>query len=165
LLNIQLGKGETMTKNRSLKILLADNEEIVHQIIADYLQDSGHKVDRTHSRAAVLKAVKEHEYDLALLDIHLLDTSKLSLLAEMCETRSEMSVIIITGRGDMDVAIQAIRHGALDFLTKPIRLLELDAVLEKSIRHRALVVRCMQMEKALNQRYVGGNGNGSSTGH
>ena len=169
-----------MTMQRSLQILLADNEEIVHQTIADYLQDSGHRVDRTHDGCAALKAVEKREYDLALVDMRVLDIDEFSLLTGMRETRPEMPVIIIIGCGDMDSAIQAMQHGAIDFLAKPVKLLELDAALEKAVRHRSLIVQCMQAEEALREYkkrdsksaegrssgsvFTGGDSNGGSTG-
>lgn len=140
-----------MTMKRSLQILLADNGEIVHQVIADYLQDSGHSVDRVNNGCAALEAVEERYYDLALVDVCIPNVDKLSLLTGIREICPEMSVVIITGRRDMNLAIQAMRHGAVDFLTKPVQLLELDAVLEKAVRNRALVVQCMQVEKALRE--------------
>jgi DNA-binding NtrC family response regulator len=62
----------------------------------------------------------------------------ISLLAKAGEICPEMSVVIITGHGNMEMAIQALRLGAADFLTKPIKFLDLDAVLEKSVRLRTL---------------------------
>ena len=168
-----------MIMEHFLKILLVDNEEVVHQIIIDYLRDSGHKVDRVHSKCEALEVVKKHNYDLALVDMRILNMDKFFLLTSMQEARPEMSVVVIIGYGDMDTAIQTMRHGVIDFLTKPVKLLELDAVLEKSIRHRSLVVQCRQAQLAL-QEYErrhnkstenksldsigkGGDSNGSST--
>lgn len=135
----------------SLQILLADNEEIVHQIIADYLHDSGHRIDRVHDECAVMRAIRNIDYDMALIDMRFLNAEKISLLNRMREVRPEMPAIVIIGRQDVDIAIQAMRHGAIDFLTKPVKLLELDAALEKSIRHRSLVVQCMKTEKSLRE--------------
>ena len=136
---------------RSLQILLADNGEIFHQTIADYLRDSGHSVNRVHDGSAVLRSFEEHDYDLALLDIRILEPGTLSLLTRIQETCPEMPVAVITGCQDMDTAVQAMRLGAVDFLANPVKLLELDAVLEKSVRNRELAVRCTQVEKALRE--------------
>jgi DNA-binding NtrC family response regulator len=123
---------------RCLDIILADDEEIVHQTIAGYLHDLGHQVDGVRDGLAALKLIEERDYDLALVDIRMPGMDGLSLLAKVQEIRPEMSVVIVTGHGNMDLAIQALRSGAADFLTKPIKLLELDAVLEKSVRIYAL---------------------------
>jgi len=123
---------------RSLNIILADDEEIVHQTIAGYLRDLGHSVDGVYDGLAALESIKERDYDLALVDIRMPGMDGLSLLAEVQGICPEMSVVIITGHGNMDIAIQALRLGATDFLTKPIKLLELDAVLVTSARIHTL---------------------------
>ena len=140
-----------MTMEHSLKILLADNKEIIHQTIADYLQNSGHKVDRVHDRFAALKAVEEREYHLALVDMIVLDIDEINFLVKVQEVRPEMPVIIIIGCREMGTAIQAMRNGAVDFLTSPIKLLELDAALEKAVRYRSLIVQHIQAEEALRE--------------
>ena len=112
-----------------LNILLADDEDIIHETIGGHLTESGHSVNDVFDGLAALKAIKEGEYDLALFDLQMPGMDGLSLLAKVREIRPEMSVAIITGHGNMDVAIQALRLGATDFLTKPVKLLELDAVL------------------------------------
>lgn len=120
-----------MTTMNSLNILLADDEEVIHDTIGGYLAESGHRVNDVFDGLAALRAIKEGDYDLALFDLQMPCMDGLSLLAKVREMRPEMSVAIITGHGSMDVAIQALRLGAADFLTKPVKLLELDAVLER----------------------------------
>jgi DNA-binding NtrC family response regulator len=112
-----------------LNILLADDEDIIHETIGGYLTESGHSVNDVFDGHAALRAIKEDEYDLALVDLQMPGMDGMSLLAKVREMRPEMSVAIITGHGNMDVAIQALRLGVADFLTKPVKLLELDAVL------------------------------------
>jgi DNA-binding NtrC family response regulator len=144
---------EAMATERSLDILLADDEEIVQQTVAGYLRDSGHRVDTVHDALAALKSVEARDYDLAIVDIRMPGMNGLSLMARVQEIRPEMSVIIITGHGNVDMAVQALRLGAAEFLTKPIRLVELDAVLEKSVRLRNLIVQRTRDIEALRKAY------------
>lgn len=118
----------------SLHVLLVDDEEVVHQTLCDYLQDLGHVVEGAREGLTALKILKENYFDLALVDIRMPGIDGMSLLEKIPEIRPEMPVVIITGHGSMESAIQALRLGAADFLTKPIKLLELDAVLEKCIK-------------------------------
>ena len=129
---------------RFLKILIADNKEIIHQTTVDYLRDSGHNVDRVHDGPAVLAAIEKHEYNLAFIDIRMPDMDELSLLSSIREIHSKMPVVVITGYEDMDLALQALRLGAVDFLMKPVKLLELDAVLEKYFRVYSFIDQSMQ---------------------
>ncbi|MBI2506056.1 MAG: sigma-54-dependent Fis family transcriptional regulator, partial [Candidatus Latescibacteria bacterium] len=138
--------------------LLADDEEIVHQTIADYLRDAGCQVDGVWEGGAAVQALKAAEYDLALIDMRMPELDGLEVLAWCQEMKPELSVVIITGHGNMEVAVQALRLGAADFLCKPIRLLELDGVLAKVARlhrlhrdHRRLrgAIRSMQAAEHL----------------
>ncbi|MGA1842196.1 MAG: sigma-54-dependent transcriptional regulator [bacterium] len=123
-----------MVDEQSLRILLIDDEEIVHQTLSPYLQDSGHEVDNVREGLKAIELIKAKDYDLALIDVRMPGMDGLSLLSKISEIRPDLSSVIITGHGNMEMVIQALRSGAADFLTKPIKLLELDAVLEKSVR-------------------------------
>lgn len=123
-----------MTESRPLNILLADDEEIVHQTIGDYLRESGHRVDGVRDGQAAWDAIQSQSHDLALVDVRMPGMDGLALLSEAGQLFPDLSVVIITGHANMEIAIEALRLGAADFLTKPIKLVELDAVLEKSVR-------------------------------
>ena len=114
-----------------LDILLVDDEEIVHQTIGDYLSDCGHRVDRALDGPSALEAVESSSYDLAFVDVRMPGIDGISLLTRFREHRPEMPVVIITGHGNVEMADEALRLGAVELLVKPIRLLDLDAILEK----------------------------------
>ena len=133
----------------SLRVLLVDDEEIIHQTIGDYLSDLGHAIDGVHDGASGMKAISEGEHDLALVDIRMPGMDGLSLLSRVQEVKPELSIVIITGHGDMDTAIHALRLGAADFLPKPIKLLDLDAVLEKTARLRGLQVEQKRLRETI----------------
>ena len=140
-----------MNNEHSLKILLVDDEEIVHQTLTPYLQDSGHEVNNAREGFMALKLIEGKDYDLALIDMKMPEMDGLTILSKVGEVRPELSSVIITGHGNMELVIQALRLGAADFLTKPIKLLELDAVLEKSTRIRHL----RQRQRHLNETIRG----------
>jgi DNA-binding NtrC family response regulator len=121
-----------------MNILLADDEEIVHQTLAPFLRDLGHEVDSVHDGNSALEKIDKNDYDLALVDIRMPGADGLSILAKSVEISPEISVVIITGHGSMELAVQALRLGAADFLTKPVKLAELEVVLEKAGRIREL---------------------------
>lgn len=127
-----------MTPHRSLDVLLADDEEIVCRTIGNYLRDAGHRVGEARNGSDALALIEAHDYDLALIDVRMPGVNGLTLLDRSLETRPELPVVIITGHGTMEVVIDVLRRGAADFLTKPIKLLELDAVIEKAAHIRRL---------------------------
>ena len=127
-----------MSKKPALRILLVDDEEIIHETIGEYLTDSGAQVTALHDGISAVEGVERTDFDLMLVDVCMPGMDGFSLLEKVQQMRPEMSVVIITGHGSMDTAIQALRMGAADFLPKPIKLLELDAVVEKALRIRDL---------------------------
>jgi two-component system, NtrC family, response regulator AtoC len=127
-----------MSRERLLRILLADDEEIVHQTLGDYLRESGHEVASVRDGLAGCQALEAHEYDLALVDVRMPGMDGLALLTRAEQLRPDLPVVIVTGQADLKLTVQALRLGAADFLTKPVKLVELDAVLEKVLRLRGL---------------------------
>jgi DNA-binding NtrC family response regulator len=121
-----------------LNIILADDEDIVLRTVGKYLCKSGHNVDEASDGLAALKLIEQNDYDLGLIDVKMPKIDGISLLAKVNEIRPKMSIAIITGHGDMKTAIEALKLGAADFMTKPIKFLELDAVLERIARFSEL---------------------------
>jgi PAS domain S-box-containing protein len=142
---------EKQIMGSSLNILLAHDEEIVHKTIAGYLRDSGHRVDKVYDAHAALRAVQRRDYDMTLLNIRISGMDDFFLLNKLREIRPETPVIMITENCNMGMVVRALRLGATDFLTKPVKLLELDAVLEKSNWLRTLFARYKHAEEALQE--------------
>ncbi len=134
-----------------LNILIADDEEVVHKTIGHYLTALGHNVNHATDGEKALRSIEKEDFDLALLDVRMPKLDGLALLSKASSVRPEMSCVIITGHADMSVAIQALKGGAVDFLIKPIKLIELDAILEKGMR-----VRQLRQERRLLRDTIGG---------
>jgi DNA-binding NtrC family response regulator len=129
-----------MTETRKLSVLIVDDEPIIHQTIQPYLANSGHEVESAYDGPSGLASIEKNEFDLALVDIRMPGMDGIEMLGKAILLKPDLSVVIITAHGSMDLAIQALRLGAADFLIKPIKLRELDAVLEKASRIRELKV-------------------------
>jgi DNA-binding NtrC family response regulator len=104
---------------------------MIRQIIADFLRAVGHQVDEARNGATALAAVGACAYDLMLSDIRMPGMDGLTLLARSREIRPEMLVILMTGYGDRTISAKARGLGALDLLDKPIKLVELEALLDR----------------------------------
>ena len=151
----------------ALHILIVDDEDIVHTTIGDYLRDVGHRVESARDGVQALELLNANDYDLALIDIRMPRMDGITLLEEIQKTHPDLSVILITAHGSMETVIQALRLGAADFLTKPVKFLELDAVIEKALRVRELrrgqrhlreTIRGLQVSEHLrtgNRRLIG----------
>jgi len=149
---------------KPLDIIIADDEDIVHKTIGDYLRDVGHKVTGVKDGRKALALIKSHDFDLALVDIRMPHMDGMKLLEEVQRIKPELSTILITAHANMETVIQALRLGAADFLNKPVKFLELDAVMEKAIRIRNLrqgrrhlreTIQSLQTSIKANHRLIG----------
>ncbi len=130
-----------MSGEKSLNILLVDDDEIIQKSLSRYLIKSGHCVEKASDGSKGLAMIEQNDYDLALIDMQMPGMDGMSVVSKAREIRPELPAVIMTGHGSMDLAIQALRKGAADFLTKPIKLPELDAVIEKAARIRELYLK------------------------
>jgi len=124
--------------NEHLDILIVDDEQVVHETLGDYLTDLGHRVAHASDGQAGLASIQETEFDVALVDIRMPRLDGMALIDKAQAICPETSYVVITGHAEMQTAIEALRRGAADFLVKPVKLEELDAVLAKAIRLRTL---------------------------
>ena len=123
-----------MAATSARRILLVDDEEITHETTGAYLAESGAMVRSLHDVNSAVREIHRADYDLMLVDLRMPGMDGFKFLDTVQQTQPELSVVIITGRGGMETAIQALRFGVADFLPKPIEFLELDAVVEKAFR-------------------------------
>lgn len=124
--------------DEQLNILIADDEELVSMMLSDYFVNLGHTTDLVEDGVTALDKIEQVDYDLALLDVRMPGVDGMSILSRVHKNYPELPVVIMTGHGNMQMAIEALRLGAADFLTKPIDLQQLGAVLEKALRLRDL---------------------------
>ncbi len=125
----------------SATILIVDDEENARRNIGDFLAGRGNEVLGAATLAEARQAIERGNADIILLDVHLPDGYGPTLLEETAHLPMRPPIILITGYGDIDMAVEAMKNGATDFLTKPIRL----AQLEKSIQ-RAFEIVALRRE-------------------
>ncbi|MBI2503262.1 MAG: sigma-54-dependent Fis family transcriptional regulator [Candidatus Latescibacteria bacterium] len=145
----------------ALHLLLVDDSAAILQALGDYLCQSGYQVEKARDGIAALRLIEASRYDLALVDVRMPGLDGLAFLSKAHEICPQMPVVLITGHADMEMAIQALRLGAADFLTKPVKLLEIDAAIEKARQLRTLrqqqrhlreTIRGIQTAEALRAR-------------
>lgn len=115
----------------ALRILIAEDEEITLRNIIESLEDEGFDVQGTEDGAKALKKMKSRHFDVLITDIKMPNLSGMDLLQQTKEKYPEIEVIVITGFGSIGSAIEAIKKGATDYLTKPFDLDELTMKVRK----------------------------------
>ncbi|MFB0935924.1 MAG: response regulator, partial [Propionivibrio sp.] len=118
------------------QILVVDDEMGIRELLSEILTDEGHSVALAENAAAARKVRSERRPDLVLLDIWMPDTDGISLLKEWSAANLlTMPVVMMSGHGTIDSAVEATRVGAVDFLEKPIALQKLLQTVKKALKH------------------------------
>ncbi|NLS93391.1 MAG: sigma-54-dependent Fis family transcriptional regulator [Planctomycetaceae bacterium] len=120
-------------------LLLVDDDRQVLASMADWLRSQGYELDTARNCQQARAAISARQYNVALVDVRLPDGDGFELLAECREKDANTSVILITGYGTVDSAIEAIRAGAFDYLTKPLIDDELEMAIQRALnQHKVL---------------------------
>jgi len=119
------------------KILIVDDELIMRESLAGWLERDGHTVDKAASGEEALEKCEKTRYDILLLDIKMEGMSGLEVLKKVKENDPDVSVVMITAYGSIPSAIEAMKSGAYEYLLKPFDPDELMMLIEKIIEHQA----------------------------
>jgi DNA-binding NtrC family response regulator len=125
----------------ALHLLLVDDDDQLRQALERRFQRLGWRVTAAAAVAEALVKAGQARHDVALLDLHLPDGSGIELLERLRERQPELEAIMLTGHGSIETAIQAMKKGAYDYLTKPFHLPELDVHIEKAFEKVRLARR------------------------
>ncbi|PNU21536.1 nitrogen regulation protein NR(I) [Geothermobacter hydrogeniphilus] len=135
------------------RILVADDEDSIRWVLSKALGKQGHKVDLAVDGDEALQLFRRNKYDLAILDIKMPKPTGLELLDLFQQERPEMLVIIMTAESSMKNAVEAMKRGAYDYLTKPFDLDELDAIILKAGKATAISDQVTLLKDELKEHY------------
>src|SRR5579862_6065618 len=138
---------------RKGSILVVDDEAEIREGLEALLSSEGFDVTPADTGAAGLARLEDQPFDLLLLDVSLPDRNGLELLREIRRRDPYLSIILITAFGSIDMARQAFKSGAQDYITKPWSNDELIAQVSLAIEGRRLREENVQLKRALKQRY------------
>jgi len=139
--------------SRRRVLIVEDNETACKQIQVFLETDPGLSVDTAANGSDALKALAERPYSVVVTDLKMPRVDGLQLLEQVQKQRLPADVIIMTGFGTIDHAVQAMRMGATDFLTKPINLEHLRLVLQRALRERALQDEVAALREQLDDQF------------
>src|SRR5512136_1441133 len=119
-------------------ILVVDDEAGVRQSLSGILGDEGYLVDTVESGEACLQALESRRYDLLLLDVWLPKMDGLETLERVRTADADLPVVVISGHGNIETAVRAVRMGARDFVEKPLSLEKTLLVVKNALRQQRL---------------------------
>lgn len=132
------------------RILIVDDELVVRDSLARWFAAEGYET-KPVALAQEALALLDQEWDLALLDIKMPGMDGLELQARIKETDPELTVILMTGYATVETAVQALKNGAYDYLTKPVDPDQLSHVVEKALEHRRARREVARLQESLRE--------------
>ncbi|MDA7979103.1 MAG: sigma-54 dependent transcriptional regulator [Pirellulales bacterium] len=138
---------------KGASILLVDDDLRLLESMTLWLRDQGLKVHPAGSVEEANAAIDNQVFDLAVADIRLGDHDGFEVLKHSRESQPDCPVILFTGYGTVDTAIDAIRAGAFDFLTKPLIDEELELAISRALNQREMVQENKNLKAQLDKRY------------
>ncbi|MEN8244559.1 MAG: response regulator, partial [Thermodesulfobacteriota bacterium] len=127
------------SNSEKMEILLVDDEADIREVLEIALKDLGYDVRVAANGEQALNIFKTHSPPLVMTDIKMPSMDGIELLKHIKRENPECEVIMITGHGDMNLAIKSLKHAATDFITKPINVDALEISLKRA--HDKIITR------------------------
>ena len=115
-------------------ILIVDDEEGIRQVLSDCLRDEGYRVVLAEDGFQALRLLSEEPVELVILDVWLPNMGGIEVLQRIKAEYPEVEVVVISGHGNINLAVQAVKLGAFDFLEKPLSLEKTITVVQNALR-------------------------------
>ena len=135
------------------KILIVDDEVSTTKLMQGFLQKKGYQIQITHDPEEALSLAKEEEFDLVITDYRMPKMTGLDLINKIREVDPVIPFIMITAYGNIETAVEIIKSGASEYLTKPIDLEQLLLLIDKCIDKKQLLVENRQLKTILKERF------------
>ena len=135
------------------RVLVADDEESIRWVLSKALAKMGLTVDLASNGNEALSLFRQNKYDLAVLDIKMPGVSGLDLLSRFLEERPAILVVIMTAESSMKNAVEAMKRGAYDYITKPFDLDALDAIILKAQKTSQVSEEVHRLKDELKETY------------
>ena len=145
-----------MTKKEH-RILIVDDDRIILDSLSEFLRIEGYQASGACNFTGALQVLERDPYQLVITDVNMPDADGFELLRTIKHRYPDIVVIMITGYGTIESAVEAIKLGAYDYLTKPIIDDEIRLVVERALQQQSLIRENQSLRKQLEQRYGLGN--------
>jgi len=142
-----------MARNSSGSLLVVDDDRHIQMAMADYLRSLGHRTETASTCNEALSRMEEFPFEVVICDVNLPDNDGFQLLQWARENSPETAIILLTGFGTIESAVEAIRMGAFDYLTKPVIDEELRFSIERAIGQRQIVEENRKLKAQLTERF------------
>jgi len=135
------------------KILVIDDERAIRNTLKEVLEYEKHEVDLAEDGIKGLEMFSANSYDVVLCDIKMAKMDGLEVLGKITETSSDIPVVMISGHGNIDTAVEAIKKGAYDFLEKPLDLNRLLITIRNAMDKSTLITQTQVLKNKVSKLY------------
>ena len=136
-------------KNR---ILVIDDQELMRESLCETLARAGYDVDAAPSGGEGIERFEGERFAAVITDLKMPDVSGMTVLARVQEVGPETPVIVITGHGSIENAVEAMKKGAFDYITKPFQPDEIEVLVQKAVKHHSLVIENESLRAQIDER-------------
>ena len=133
------------------KILIVDDELLILRIISDILTKEGYEVVTALNYHKAVQHLEEETFNVVLSDIRMPEMSGIDLLSHIRQINSDIPVILMTGFASLETAVEAVKQGAFDYLTKPLDFNKLKRIIHQSIERFELLQTNKSLLKELQE--------------
>jgi putative two-component system response regulator len=133
------------------RVLLVDDEESIRTALARYLRTQGYEVEVAESGPAALAMLARQRFVVMLCDIRMPQMTGLEVLPAALQLDSDLAVLMLTAVNDAETATDALAHGAMDYLVKPVELMELQQAVERATHRRKLEIERRNVEQHIRE--------------
>lgn len=134
------------------RLLVVDDEKDLLDLLVKRLTRKGYEVHFAETAEDALLLLKQQFFDIAIYDIRLPKMDGISLLKETKKIEPETEILMLTGHGTIETAIEAMKYGAFDYLTKPYNLSELELIIKKAEENKKLKDKNESMKKIIRKQ-------------
>ena len=135
------------------KLLVVDDDSLIRRSLAEMLRGEGYAVSEASTGAEALRVFAQVAPDLVITDFNMPEVDGLQLLRELRARKPERPVILVTGYGTVEQAVEAMKSGAYDYVSKPILDDEMKIAIRRAIDERTLRAENTDLKKRLDMRY------------
>jgi DNA-binding NtrC family response regulator len=135
------------------RILVIDDERSIRNTLKDILEYEKYEVDLAEDGIKALDKIKTAEYDIILCDIKMPGMDGIEVLEELAEMKPDTPVVMISGHGNIDTAVESIKKGAFDYIEKPLDLNRLLITIRNAMDKSNLVTETKILKKKVNKKY------------
>ncbi len=140
-------------KPEASRLLLVDDDPLIVNSLSDFLRLEGYIVDTATDGATAVEMLGATQYNLVLTDVNMPRTNGLELLRTIRNQHPDVVVLVITGYGTIENAVEAVKMGAFEYLTKPIIDDEIRVTIEKALKQQTLLSENFRLKEQLGLRY------------